>query len=147
MTHRLSLAALAAFATALGLSCSDALPCSSTCPPIEGVYLLSWTAGTPTGGCTLTGPQPSNLNFSRAGSTVRVPVGGVELSGTLFDTWDFSVSGGSLQRSYSLKGRVTTTGPSSDAGVRLLGSLFTRESPDGGVGGCSIEERYTADKL
>lgn len=123
--------------------CGDATPCRA-CPAIEGAYVVSWQNGTPMGGCPATGPQPATLNFTRLASTVRVTVGGEELAGTLYDTYDFTLQGGH-DTSYSMRGRVILLSPSTDGGVRVTGSLTTRATTDAGA--CELEEKFTGDKL
>lgn len=132
---------IAAAAALLALACTDALPCAgSSCPPIEGAYLVSWQTST-TADCTMMGPRPSNLNVSREGSRVSALIGGLQLTGNLYDTYDFSLSGGP----YSMRGRAVVGSASSDGGVRLTGTLIT-DATDGGAS-CRVQEGFTADKL
>lgn len=133
------------------VSCGDQRPCSS-CPSIDGAYLVSWQQGFPQAGCPEMGPRPVNLNFSQQGNQLSVLVGGNELRGTLYDTYDFSVSGGDNSTSYSLRGRAVVSGPSAQAdggtvrsNVHLVGTLFTRTGS--GSMGCDLSENYTADRL
>lgn len=132
-------------------ACGDQRPCTS-CPAIGGAYLVSWQNGLPQENCPQTGPRPVNLNFVQEGNRLSVLVGGEELRGTLFDTYDFSVSGGRTQVSYSLTGRAvvnpaTTTadGGSSAGSVRLVGNLSSRSVS--GQPSCDLAERFTADRL
>ncbi len=127
-------------------ACSGAKPCVD-CPAIEGAYVVSWLAPDSTTSCGAgaQGPQPSALNFTRAGSTVRTLVGGFELAGTLYDTYDFTVSGGNVSVAYSMAGRLVPVDPVTDAGIRLQGSMTTTV-PDGGSS-CQIIERFSATKL
>jgi len=128
-------------ATLLGLGCTDALPCAgASCPPIEGAYLVSWETST-TADCDLMGPRPPNLNISREGSRVTTLMGGVLLAGNLYDTYDFSLSGGP----YSLRGRAVVGSASSDGGVHLTGTLIT-DAVDGGAS-CRVQEGFSADKI
>lgn len=132
-------------------SCGDQRPCSG-CPKIDGPYLVSWQQGFPQEGCPAEGPRPLNLNVTQAGNQLSVLVGGEEWRGTLYDTYDFSVTGGRGGTSYSLRGRAvlsggTTTvdGGMSPTGVRLVGTLFTRSGS--GAMACDLSENYTADRL
>lgn len=133
------------------VSCGDQRPCS-TCPQINGAYLVSWQQGFPQMGCPAMGPRPVNLNFTQQGNQVAVLVGGNELRGTLYDTYDFSASGGDNAATYSLRGRAVVTGSTAQAdggaarpSVRLTGTLFTRTGP--ATASCDLAENYTADRL
>lgn len=133
------------------LGCGDQRPCTS-CPQVDGAYLVSWQQGFPQMGCPDKGPQPVNLNFSQQGNQLSVLVGGEELRGTLYDTYDFSVSGGRGDVSYSLRGRAVVSGPSAQAdggavrsSVHLVGTLFTRTGS--GAKACDLSENYTADRI
>jgi hypothetical protein len=133
------------------ISCGDQRPCTS-CPQLDGAYLVSWQQGFPQTGCPQMGPRPVNLNFTQQGNQLAVLIGGNELRGTLYDTYDFSVSGGDTATSYSLRGRAVVSGPTAQAdggaarsNVRLVGTLFTRTGS--GATACDLSENYTADRL
>lgn len=118
---------------------------------IAGAYLVSWQSGFPQDGCPTMGPRPVNLNFTQQGNQLSVLIGGEELRGTLYDTFDFSMLGGRSETTYSLRGRAvvgntsaTTDGGTTQGGVRLVGSLSTRGS---GAMACDLLENYTADRL
>lgn len=131
-------AALVALAFA---GCTNATPCS-TCPPLAGTYSVSWQRALQVAdGCAATGPQPQTLTFSQAGSTASVLVGGLELSGSVYDTFDFSLSATQTDVSYVLRGTVIPTDAASDAGVRITGTLTSRSDT------CEIRENYTGDKI
>ncbi|MCU0699006.1 MAG: hypothetical protein MUC96_21085 [Myxococcaceae bacterium] len=127
-------------------ACGDQRPCTS-CPDITGAYLVSWQRGFPAEGCPATGPQPVNLTLSQMGNRVSSLVDGFELRGTLFDTFDFSLSGGLEGTEYSLRGRAIIDGVRADGGttsasrVRVVGSLTTTRAQ------CVLTEQYTADRL
>jgi hypothetical protein len=119
---------------------------------IAGPYLVSWQQGVAQMGCPAEGPRPVNLNFTQMGNQLSVLLGGEDLRGTLFDTYDFSLAGGRGQVAYSLRGRAVTGGPTStvDGGmaqgtVRLVGSLSSNSSA--GAITCDLTERYTGDRL
>jgi hypothetical protein len=128
-------------------ACSGAKPCVD-CPAIEGAYSVSWLAPDSTNGCPAgaRGPQPTSLNFSRGGSTIHTTVGGYDLAGTLYDTFDFTVSGGDDTVAYSMQGRLVPVDPITDAGVRLQGSMTTTKTPTS-ASSCQVIERYNATKL
>ena len=100
------------------LACGDQLPCR-TCPMIAGAYLVSWQSGFPQDGCPTMGPRPVNLNFTQQGNQLSVLIGGEELRGTLYDTFDFSMLGGRSETTYSLRGRavVGNTSATADGGT------------------------------
>lgn len=119
---------------------------------IGGAYLVSWQTGFPQSGCPEQGPRPVNFNVSQRGNQLSVLVGGEELRGTLYDTYDFSLTGGRALASYSLRGRavVDTMATAADAGsmttgARLYGTLFTRTGSDATP--CDLSEGYAADRL
>ena len=87
-------------------ACTDALPCSS-CPAIEGAYAVSWEA--PMSSCSVGVPRTTGLSFTRVGSSLHSTVAGQPLTGTLYDTYDFTLSGG-IDVSYSLRGRLVLVG-------------------------------------
>lgn len=95
------------------------------------------------------GPRPTNLNLTQDGNRVSALVGGAELRGTLYDTYDFSLSGGQTDTTFTLRGRAVVGAPA-DGGtgkpsVHLVGSLFSRTNFDST--GCELKEDYTADRL
>ncbi len=99
--------------------------------------------------CPTTGPRPVNLNLTLEGNRLSTLVGGDELRGTLYDTYDFSVSGGHSDTTYTLRGRAVV-GTATDGGagtptVHLVGSLFSRTNF--ASAGCELKEDYTADRL
>ncbi len=124
-------------------SCTDVLPCS-TCPTMEGPYTFTWATTTTNDSCPLPAAPPASVTFTRVGSSLRTALGSQELSGTLFDTYDFTLSGG-LDTSYNLRGRLVTRG-TGDAGViSLTGSLRTRlTDAKGGI--CDFDSKFTAAK-
>lgn len=130
--------ALAALALA---ACTNAAPCSA-CPPLAGTYSVSWQQALQVAdGCAATGPQPPTLTFSQAGASASVLVGGVTLTGLVYDTFDFSLSATRPDVTYVLRGTVIPTGGTADAGVRITGSLTTRTDA------CELRENYTGDKI
>ena len=68
--------------------------------------------------------------FSREGSRVKTAYDGVELAGTLLDTYDFSLSGTGPLATYTLGGRVVPE--SGDAGLHLVATL-SMLTDDGGL--------------
>ena len=83
------------FLLGTGAACSDAQPCSS-CPNIQGVYDLRFddSSGTPAECVTLGVSDPVGpLTLGQFGSGLTGTLGGTALRGTLYDTFDFSLSG------------------------------------------------------
>jgi hypothetical protein len=133
-------------------ACTDAQPCSA-CPQIQGTYALTWTAGSSS--CPGSGPQPTVLTMTQVGSSLNSSIGGSTVQGTFFDTYDFTLSGGTSDERYSLRGTAITNqvvGPRPDGGsdggtvastsVRVLGTLHTSF----GDGGCA-DDKFTGDRL
>lgn len=129
--------------------CSDAVPCS-TCPPVEGVYAVSWSAldaGTPGdgGSCPLMGPRVASWTFTQKGAQVNTTIESVSLGGTLYDSYDLALSGSESTLSYRLRATVIPEGTSMDAGVRLQGTFTTRTLPVTGDP-CEVNESFTAQR-
>jgi hypothetical protein len=126
-------------------ACSDAGPCN-VCPPLDGAYLVSWKTGEAKAQCPAKGPQPLSLNIMQVGSVARTLIGGAELAGTVYDTWDLTLNGRALDgTAYSMHGRAGP-GSGADAGIRLLGTLTTNTTSIG-AGTCELAEEFTAIKL
>lgn len=127
-------------------ACEDVRPCTS-CPQIAGAYLVSWQRGVAQPDCPTTGPRPIEFNVTQTGNRVSALIGGDELRGTLYDTYDFSMTGGHSDTSYTLRGRAVVGGAADGGGssVRLVGSLLTRA--DAATTGCQLQEAYTADRI
>lgn len=134
MTPRLALLGLL-----LSLSCTDAAPCTS-CPPIEGVWFLQYTeptfpcdAGTPT-------TPPATVSFTREGSVMRGAIEGVTLSGTLYDTYDFTLAGQSMNGDLTVNLRGLYIAPDKpDAGSdRITSGTLARSTAS-----CRDERRFT----
>ena len=125
-------------------ACTDASPCGK-CPAMEGTYRVIWAA--PESRCAVGATRMADLVFTRAGSNLQSTVAEQQLAGTLFDTYDFTLSGG-VEVAYFLKGRLVLVG-STDAGspaVHLVGSLRSSVRADGGTF-CDTDEQFTADKI
>lgn len=126
-------------------ACGNAKPCTGTeCPPLAGTYAMAWSAGSQNG-CSTAGPQPATLTFTLTGNVVTTTVGGLELRGSAYDTYDFTATGGRSEVGFSLRGTVVPTNPKTDAGVRIVGSMATRRY-DGGTD-CEVRENFTGDRI
>src|SRR6478672_12655809 len=72
-------------------SCSgDNQPCTQ-CPPVEGLYILQ--ADAPDQTCPKVVTPPNSIALSREGSTLRAVLPEGVLTGTLYDTFDFTLHG------------------------------------------------------
>lgn len=128
-------------------ACSDAQPCRS-CPPIDGVYAVSWAdAGTSAdaGSCPQSGPRVPSWTLAQRQTTVTATIAGVNLGGTLYDTYDLVLSGSEGALTYRLRALTIPEGPSTDAGVRLQGTFTTRTLPASGEP-CEVDETFTAQR-
>ena len=104
----------------LAMSCTDSQPCAD-CPPVEGTWFLQYIAPDfPCDGGVLAAP-PATVAFTREGSVMRGAIEGVQVSGTLYDTYDFSLNGqlpgGGL--TISMRGRYNPS-TRADAGDETL---------------------------
>jgi hypothetical protein len=129
-------------------ACDTLAPCASAsqCPQLAGSYLMSWENAF-NNTCGRNGPRPLSLTFTQALSTGGTTINGVNLSGSIFETNEFTMSGSNLVERYSLRGTVVATSSSSDAGTRIVGALTTTiSSADGGLS-CSLKEEYIGDKI
>ncbi len=127
-------------------ACSDAQPCRS-CPPIDGVYSVSWADGGPAGdgGCPQSGPRVPSWALAQKDTQVTTTIGGVNLGGTLYDTYDLVLSGSEGSLSYRLRALAIPEGNSSDAGYSLRGTFTSRTLPASGVP-CEVDETFTAQR-
>jgi len=86
-------------ALALGVGCGDARPCSS-CPLVGGTYALTlgeFQGSSEACATLLPPPAPTSLTLLQSGSVLRATIGGESYSGTLLDTYDFSLLGAERQ--------------------------------------------------
>jgi hypothetical protein len=112
---------------ALMFSCSDAAPCTM-CPPIEGTWNMQYAAPI-TQGCnnTVLAAAPNSVQIGRMGSQLTCAIDLLPMTGTLYDTYDFSIIGNESQldggsRSVQLRGHYIP-GPHDGGGDTLSGSL------------------------
>jgi len=119
--------------------CDSAQPCpTGSCPVVNGAWSMSWTDGFRPAGCMEQGPRPMMLNFVQSNSDLKTTVGGQDLSGTILDTWTFTLNGGQTP-GYSLHGTALSDG--ADAGIHLEGSLTVVGSE------CTIDDGFVGQKL
>lgn len=130
------------------VGCSDALPCR-TCPPVDGVYAVSWADAGPSntdgGMCPVVGPRDQTWTFVQKDTQVTSTISGVNLGGTLYDTYDLVLSGSDGNLSYRLRSLVIPEGASMDGGIRLQGTFNTRTLPASGEP-CEVNESFTAQR-
>ena len=118
------------------VACSDAQPCVA-CPSIEGVYTMSWTHTSTT--CRLQGPTPATITVGQVNSTMTAIIGAESFQGTLYDSYDFALTGFSNSSSSVMRG-YAVPGSFADAGLRtavtLNGTLSTTDlQSDAGCSG------------
>jgi hypothetical protein len=126
-------------------------PCTN-CPPIEGRYELEFAAGALPADCTALGVQlpKGPLEIERTGPQLNATVDGVELQGTLFQSYDFSLlstataaDGGTDTLNFS--GRYIPT--LRDGGTPQITGSFTgtySRTPPQGTRRCTLSRGYTA---
>lgn len=114
--------------------------------------------------CNAQPPTPPTMQLAQTGSALRAALGDAGLTGTVYDTWDFTLSGGGLDY-LALRGRAVTdatstpdAGSTADAGhdggvsmgtdagvhapVHLVGTLTWAPSD----GGCQARRSFTGDR-
>lgn len=123
----------------LAVACTNAQPCVS-CPAIEGVWFLQYIA--PDFPCDAGTPAapPMTVAFTREGSVVRGAIDGVMMSGTVYDTFDFTLSGQLPNGSNTVNLRGIYRPPTrSDAGDEILyNGVLVRTSA-----ACRDDRRFT----
>ena len=121
----------------------DGSPCVS-CPAIEGVWFVQYLApdfpcdgGTP-------GAPANTLQLTREGSMVRSVIDGIAVSGTLYDTFDFTLNGQMPGGGETISLRATYKPPSkADAGdSQLVSGRLGRIT-----GACDDERRFTGARF
>ncbi len=122
-------------------ACSSALPCTS-CPPVDGTYAVSWVDGG-NEGCP--GPRVPTWKLTEKAPQVTTTLNDIPLGGTLYDSYDLLLTGGEVGLTYRLRALVIPEGTSTDAGVRLQGTLTSRVTPSGGEA-CESVETFTAQR-
>lgn len=140
---RMSLRALAVWAV-LCVACTDASPCVR-CAAIDGTYAVSWRAPQTSGACSKETEPSTLLNITQAGSSLTTVLKGQQLTGTLYDTNDFSFFGATADTSYALRGFLAVLGADGST-VQVTGTLHTTVTDSKG-GSCLFNERFTGNKL
>jgi hypothetical protein len=128
----------------LTAACTDAQPCTSNCPPVEGVWFLQYLAPElPCDGGTAAAP-PTTVSFTRQGSVLKGAIDGIELNGTIYDSFDLTLHGqmigGGETISVSAHYKAGATG---DAGSdQLTDGRLSRETS-----GCRDSRRFTGARF
>jgi hypothetical protein len=89
--------------------------------------------------------MPSNtLQLNREGSVLRSVVDDVSLTGTLYDTYDFSLNGGPAlkQQTVSMRGRYRPESKADAGDEQLVEGTLTRDRP-----GCFETRRFYARRF
>jgi hypothetical protein len=105
--------------TVAGCDSSNGNPCT-TCPPLGGTWVFQFDTGMATG-CSSLGTLPTSMVIDQQSSVISTYLNGADLSGSLFDTYEFSLNG---------------TIPSQDGGfdfvVQVQGLYVPSQATDGG---------------
>lgn len=123
----------------------------TTCPKLEGKWAL--TAGGPDRTCSPSEAPPASIDITRVGAAIRSQLPGGELTGTIYDTYDFTLSGsvypadGGISRadSLSIRARFIPGGP--DAGDTFTGTWTFSPAADAGTAGCVETRALNAARL
>ena len=149
------LVALGLALAVMTLACTDAVPCTS-CPALAGSYAMIFQETSRSADCATLPPPapPSRLELTQAGSTGRATVGALDLVGTIYDTWDFVLSGtgspdgGPASESVSVRGRFVAPPSGHDGGSSIQGTWTA--GADAQVTGtalsCSVELSFTGTR-
>ncbi len=140
-----------AFVVSPGCGGGTGSPCTN-CPPIEGTYALQFAPGSVPQDCATLGVQlpQGPLEIERTGPQLTASLNGVELTGTLYASYDFSLLSSPTQRdggvdTFTLNGRyipVLRDGGTPQINGTFLGN-YTRTPPQG-TQRCTLNRSYTA---
>jgi hypothetical protein len=129
------------------LACNDIQPCASAsqCPQLVGTFLMSWENAV-NNSCGRSGPRPQVLIFTQSISSGGTVIDGIRLGGSIYDTNQFTMTGGAARQRFSLSGTVVPASTVSDGGTRIVGALTSSLSNDAGLD-CQVTESYVGDKV
>ncbi|HEX8701124.1 MAG TPA: hypothetical protein VF815_19925 [Myxococcaceae bacterium] len=140
-----------AFIVSPGCGSGTSAPCS-TCPAIEGTYELEFAPGALPADCTAIGVQLPRgpLEIERTGPNLSASLDGVALSGTLFQSYDFTLlsssgPGDGGTDTFTLNGRYIPQ--VTDGGTAQLTGTFSgnySRTPPQGTRRCTLTRSYTA---
>lgn len=140
---------LSALTLAMGPGCGEPNPVCNDCPDLQGAWTLQFDLTEPEPCADGTAVGSGALDLTQVGSSLRATIGGVELQGTIFQSWDFSLNGsaptaeaGGLEVLHSLTGKFARGQPSLQTGDRLMGT-YSATSP----GGCTASGSYVATRV
>lgn len=143
----LSLLTLAPALASVG-GCADGRPCTQ-CPPVEGSYVLSFSDVQRTTDCATLSPPGGELSVARVGSVLHGQLGGTELTGTLYDTYDFTLAGSSIGDAgvvdaVDLVGRYVPPSSGADGGDWIRGTYSATQQRDerSGRRTCSVHASF-----
>jgi hypothetical protein len=105
-----------------GCDCSGGGNPCTTCPPVSGTWVFQYDTGMSTG-CEHTGLDalPTSMVIDQQQSVLHADLGGAQLSGSLFDTYDFR-----------LNGSISSIDGGFDLVIQLRGLYVPAQSPGGG---------------
>jgi hypothetical protein len=149
MNQFLTLAAAVSIGAA---GCSDVQPCSS-CPQLDGTYALKWTHAST--GCGQLAATPATVQVGQIRSTLTAVLGATSLQGTLYDSYDFVLTGFEgtthlMFRGYAVPGGtvdagVTDGGLSTRTSITLNGTLTTSDSASDA--GCDAKDDFIGTRI
>lgn len=121
-------------------ACSNNQPCSGSCPRLEGVWFLQYVAPVfPCDGGTA-GDPPMTVSFTREESVLRAAIDGVEVRGTVYDTFDFTLNGTKPDgtRQVSMRGTYKPATTSDGGDEQIYAGTLTRSTD-----ACRDDRRFT----
>jgi hypothetical protein len=128
-------------------SCGGNNPACNECPDLAGSWSLAWDPGEDPPACVEQGatlPEGA-MALTQVGSAVRGTLAGVELQGTVFESWDFNLNGSEERDEaavlHSVGGRFVAGQPALETVDRLLGT-YTATHPQG----CVLSRGYVATR-
>ncbi|MHB8873433.1 MAG: hypothetical protein ACYC8T_07070 [Myxococcaceae bacterium] len=135
--------------------CGDARPCSS-CPQLSGSYDMVYEEQSRSADCAVlpVAPAPSPLELIQFGSSVRAGDGGPALSGTVYDSWEFTltgtlaVDGGASEDQVSARARFVPPARADGGSTVIRGSwsqTARREGPQA-PRTCSVDLAFTGTR-
>jgi hypothetical protein len=142
---------------ALAAACGTAnRVCFQSCPPMEGRWRVVFESGSVPADCQAidAAPVDGELSVTRQGAALTATFGGTELTGTLYESFDFSLNGQSTPNgggldAISFRGRYVPSSDGGTAGAQLTGVhdvTLTRTRAVGGNITCRYVRDYTASR-
>lgn len=131
-------------------ACGGDTRACNTCPNVAGTWTLSFEDGELPPECEQLGRTlPAEpLVLQQVGSALTTELQGTQMTGTLYDTWEYTVFGSgdddAGSRTVALTGRYAQPLAALDAGERLQGNY--NATYDEGETTCVLTRGYTAQR-